>query len=184
MKCDCRYTLFMTHTHTLLKVLLSCTPTVLYISYTLYCVRSDIFILPLCLHTQLSCDTILIHTYAPLSSAFISTTICPCGISYNSAVQLSLSYINTLIRTQHTQCVVVIYYSLYHCCSATDSADTHTYTHTLQVVTLFTRSSIYNCYSLEHTTRSFPSRNIAFGSCICFEEQFLSCDSLRPIRTF
>ena len=38
-------------------------------------------------------------------------------------------------------------------------------------------------YSLEHTTRSFPSRNIAFGSCTCFEEQFLSCDSLRPIRT-
>merc|ERR1712154_423553 len=38
-------------------------------------------------------------------------------------------------------------------------------------------------YSLEHTTRSFPSRNIAFGSCICFEEQsLLYCDSLRPIR--
>ena len=41
----------------------------------------------------------------------------------------------------------------------------------------------HNCHSLEHTTRSFPSRNIAFGSCICFEEQSLSCDSLRPIRT-
>ena len=24
----------------------------------------------------------------------------------------------------------------------------------------------------------------AFGSCICFEEQFLSCDSLRPIRYY
>ena len=28
----------------------------------------------------------------------------------------------------------------------------------------------------------FLQWDIAFGSCICFEEQFLSCDSLRPIR--
>lgn len=28
----------------------------------------------------------------------------------------------------------------------------------------------------------FLPRSISFGSCICFEEQFLSCDSLRPIR--
>jgi len=36
--------------------------------------------------------------------------------------------------------------------------------------------------SPEQTTRSFPSRNIASGSCTCFEEHFLMCDSLRPIR--
>jgi len=40
-----------------------------------------------------------------------------------------------------------------------------------------------NNYSIEHTTRSIRSTSFAFGSCICFEEQFLSCDSLRPIRT-
>merc|ERR1711933_70519 len=41
------------------------------------------------------------------------------------------------------------------------------YTHSLNA------TNISLCYSLEHTTRSFPSRNIAFGSCICFEEQSL-----------
>ena len=67
----------------------------------------------------------------------------------------------------------------------------HTHTHTVRISYMLhvqqTRSTFLqckNCYSLEHTTRSFPSRNIAFGSCICFEEQFLSCDSLRPIRTY
>merc|ERR1712154_326090 len=62
-------------------------------------------------------------------------------------------------------------------------------THTLKLhmLSIHTHSlnatNISLCYSLEHTTRSFPSRNIAFGSCICFEEQsLLYCDSLRPIR--
>jgi len=61
----------------------------------------------------------------------------------------------------------------------------HTHTHCAQQIYALSLNFLQckNCYSLEHTTRSFPSRNIAFGSCICFEEQsLLYCDSLRPIR--
>lgn len=43
---------------------------------------------------------------------------------------------------------------------------------------------IYKCNSIEQTTRSFLYGDIAFGSCICFDEQFLSCESLRPIRYY
>lgn len=50
-----------------------------------------------------------------------------------------------------------------------------------------TRSTFYDVnivIALSSQLVRFLLRDIAFGSCICFEEQFLSCDSLRPIRTY
>ena len=38
-------------------------------------------------------------------------------------------------------------------------------------------------HSPEQTTQSDTFRDFAFGSCTCSEEQFLICDSLRPIRS-
>ncbi len=134
-------------------------------------------------HTHTRCKLIPPHLF--------STTICLYGISYNSFDAESL----LTIHTHNILNAIAGFYSLFPFSAGHMIFNfmqyTHTHTHPLRKMHIYLMSRSLaqpflhckNCYSLEHTTRSFPSRNIAFGSCICFEEQFLSCDSLRPIRT-
>jgi len=63
----------------------------------------------------------------------------------------------------HTLC-----FTRLHCARSASSCFTRSYILDIYIY------NFQNCHSLEHTTRSFPSRSIAFGSCICFEEQFLT----------
>merc|ERR1712154_327292 len=58
----------------------------------------------------------------------------------------------------HTLC-----FTRHHCARSASSCFTRSYILDIYIY------NFQNCHSLEHTTRSFPSRSIAFGSCICFE---------------
>merc|ERR1711971_1332907 len=92
------------------------------------------------------------------------------------------SFAQQFTRAQIFNATVEFFYSLFIVLAESRANYTHTQCALIYALSLnFLQCK--NCYSLEHTTRSFPSRNIAFGSCICFEEQsLLYCDSLRPIR--
>merc|ERR1712154_104990 len=138
------------------------------------------------------------HTQCKLHTnvSFFSTTICLYGISYNFLTRKAcsqLTHIEYPFTLTHdgqisTRCFAS---ALRHIPCDTVRAMKPTHTHTHFVSLAFTVLAVplrallayildiyiynfQNCHSLEHTTRSFPSRSIAFGSCICFEVQFLT----------
>merc|ERR1712177_142347 len=89
------------------------------------------------------------------------TTIC---LRVSRIIFDAESLLNKFTRAQLFNATVEFFYSLF-IVLAKSRAYTHTQRALIYVLSLnFLQCK--NCYSLEHTTRSFPSRNIAFGSCI------------------